>query len=378
MKNWKKPLFLSMSLLAGALAACGGNESSHPVKMRYGTLIGNSTADVISGTSQMTFIKKSAFARLVEDKENFVLLVHGSEDTCSCFTTWHDTVFAPYVKRNRLLVYAMTLKEFESDEHYYGVKRVLGYDTVAVFRDGMLAHQACTDDQAAPFVTDPAYFSNWMKARVGNPEIFYVNETILDGFYKGSSPFTVYFARETCGDCSYLNRTALRDYLDATDIVDKNFFLFDLDPYRPAKDDPDYDVRMEEYQGIKDKYGLSWDEDNPAGYDTGAVPTVYYIQPDGSSFDGDVIEAAGVFYNEMIVEGAVSGAYFTKERYDSGDAYLTYLRDVNLPTKWLDELTFETTEPVIYGTKAHEMLKEYEEPIFRALLDYAIGPGKAK
>ena len=367
MMNAKRLIPLTLLALT-ALSACGGNEQSKPVKMRFGSLIGNRDDDLIEGTSQMKFIKKSVLTRLVQDKENFLLLLHGSEDTCSCFTTWHDTVFAPYVKRHKLLVYAITLSEFETDTEYYGLKRVMGYDTLAVFKDGAMAHQACTDQQNAPFVQEPNYFSSWMKQRVEDPEIFYVNEEILDEYYAGNESFTVYFGRDTCGDCSYLNRTALRAYLDRVDIAEPNFFYIDFDVYRPSRDDPEREAKMVAYQEKKDKYGLSVSEDNPAGYGEGAFPSVYYVQPDGASYTGDVIEASGVFYNETIKDGKALDSYFTKKRYDSEEPYLGYLRESNLATKWLDDLTFAQE-----GDR-HDLLAPYEEPIFNVLLDYAVGP----
>ncbi|MCR5348139.1 MAG: hypothetical protein K6E59_00810 [Bacilli bacterium] len=366
----KNPLpLLFLPLLLGAVSSCSSQgENPTAVPLRYGNLIGNRASDPYSRLGNLRFIKKSALARLAQDKENFLLLLHGSEDTCSCFTTWHETVFSPYVKRHRLLVYAITLEEFETDTEYYGIKRVLGYDTLCVFKEGALAYQACTDDQASSFVTSAPYFAEWMEKRTVNPKIFYVNEEILDSYYLGNEAFTIYFARETCGDCAYLQRTSLTQYIDTHSIVDKNFFIMDFDPYRPSRGDPDYDAKMAIYQEKKDKYGLSESEDNPAGFSTGAFPTVYYVQPDGENFTGDVIEAAGVFYNDTIKEGKVAATYFTKARYEEAkSSYLGYLDEKEVATKWLDELTLSTE-----GTR-HDLLAPYEGKIFEALLDYSIG-----
>jgi len=365
------PLLL-LPLLGGALFSCNGNQEASPVSLRFGTMVGNTEDELITGVSQLHFIKKSKLTQLIQSQENFLLLLHGSSDTCTCFTSWHDEVLAPYIKRHRLYVRAITLTEFESDGEYYGLKRVVGADTLAVFQEGKLAFQKCIDVESDPFVTSYAGFAEWMGKRVVDPKIFYLDEELLQDLYHGNTGFTIYFGRDTCGDCGYLNRTALRDYLDNRQRLDERFYYFDLDAYRPTRDDPDYDTKMAHYQEIKDQYGLSWNEDNPAGYDAGAVPSIFYVNPDGIHYSGDVIEAAGVFYNESIdKEGHVQNAYFTKARYEEAcDTYLSYVKESNLAVKWMDELTIEVKE----GEDRRSALATYEVPLFNALLDYAIAP----
>lgn len=365
--------FLFLPLLLAGLFSCQGNEEAKPVNLRFGTLIGNHDYDPISGTSQLTFIKKSKLNQLVASGDNFLLLLHGSSDTCTCFTNWHNQVLAPYIKHNKLLVRAITLTEFESDTEYYGLKRVAGYDTLAVFEKGKAVFQKTTDNETDPFVTTYSGFAEWMGKRTQNPQIFYVDEELLDEFYASNEDFTVYFGRDTCGDCGYLNRTALASYLDTHQALEKNFLYIDFDAYRPSRGDDGYEEAMVHYQEMKDKYGLSYDAENPAGYGKGAFPSVYYVHPDGHSYKGDVIEASGVFYNDSVGEdGKVKDSYFTKERYESGkDTFLTYLADSELTTKWFDDLSLLKESEA--SNDRHELLSPYEEPIFNALLEYAVG-----
>ena len=366
--------FLALPLLLGGMVSCGQEDAGTPVELRFGSLIGNQAEDPIDNTSQLRFIKKSKLRTLIADKTNFLLLLHGSSDTCSCYTTWHNEILAPYAKRHKLLIYAITLSEFESDADYYGLKRVSGYDTLAVFRDGEAVYQKCTDNETDPFVTTYAGFAEWMGKRVKDPKIFYVDEEILDSYYEGNTSFTIYYGRDTCGDCGYLNRTALAAYLDTHDHTDADFLYIDFDAYRPSRGDDDYEERMAIYNEMKAKYGLAWSEDNPAGYGGGAFPTVYYVNPDGVSYTGDVIEASGVFYNETIdEEGVIHDAYFTKARYEEAkDTYFTYLADSNLSKKWIDEDNFASAEDKSRA-KWHDLLAPLEEPIFNTLLAYCVG-----
>ena len=369
----KKSHLLPFALLPLLLVACG-NEEQPQVSLRLGTLIGNRAEDKVTHLSQITWIKKSVLTRLVNDEENFLLLLHGSADTCTCYTEWHDTILSRYSKSHNLLIYGITLAELETDSEYYGLDRGQGYDTLAIFSNGKVKYQHNTAKSDDPFVTDYAQFVAWMEKRVKYPVLFTVDEEILDGFYEGNEGFTVYFGRDTCPDCTYLNRTGLRSFIDSHSIKEPNFFYIDFDPYRPSPSDPDYEERMVAYQAIKDKYGLSWSEDNPAGYGTGVFPTVYYVNPDGESFSGDVIEAAGVFYNESFDKetGKVTGSYFTKERYDAASSsYLTYLKDSKVETKYYEGVVVEGSKEA-KGDAKKDLLRPYEEPIFNALLEYCV------
>ena len=228
----KLPLFTLLPLLlAPALVSCGGGESTTKVALDFGTYVGNMADDLISNTSQLQWIKRSKLDQLTQDKDSFLLLIHGAADECTCYTVWHNTILAPYVKRNKLLVYAITLKEFETSSEYYGAARLSGADTFCVFENGTLRYQNNTNDQQSSFVKEYAAFSNWMQDRVEFPKVYYVNSTILDGFYKDFNPFTVYFGRDTCPDCNYLRNNLLKDYVRSHKIVDNKFLYIDLDEF---------------------------------------------------------------------------------------------------------------------------------------------------
>lgn len=356
-------------LLAGSLFSCK-EEAPTKVALDFGTYVGNQADDLIDNTSQLRWIKRSKVDQLIREKDSFLLLVHGSADECTCFTQWHNTVLAPYIKRNKLLVYAITLKEFETGTDYLGVLRISGSDTLCVFQSGTLRYQKDTSDQQASFVKDYAAFSTWMKERTENPKIYYVSFEILDEFYGDFDPFTIYFGRDNCPDCAYLKNALLKDYLHTKKIVDDRFLYVDFDAVRPSKDDEDYEAKMVTYAQTKAKYGLSEAEDNPAGMGEGVFPTIYYVRPNGKDYTGEVIESAGVFFNEMLgKDGKISGRYFTKERYDAAkETYLSYVADdAALTSKWIEGDILKTDTP-----DRHEALKPYEAPFFNALLNYCV------
>ncbi len=359
----KKPVLFLPFLLLTALTSCGNNGTPTAVKLDFGTKIGLDAE--IEGRSHLNFIERSKLNSLVGTKSNFILLVHGAADTCTCYTDFHDKVLAPYAKHHKAMIYAIELEKFESETETFGVTRKVGVETLAIFKDGALAYQKTNEDGADKWGYDYATFNNWMKDRAADAKIYYVDEEILDSYYEGTVPFTVYFSLENCPDCNFLSNNALRAYLQSHDVVEENFFYFDMKPYW---DYPDYVVRAEKMA----KYGLSSFEGNEIGLDRGYVPTIYYVNPDGLHYYGDVIEAAGVFYNEKISdEGIVSHSYFTAERLEAGkDTYLSYLASSKLETKVIEG---RNVGKVAKGSDWHTYISAYEDPIVNALLDYAVG-----
>lgn len=359
------PLFVLCCSALPALFSCGNSDQVNQVQLDFGTHIDTGSDALITPLSQIQWVKKSKINQLVKNQSSFLMLLHGSGDECTCYTEWHNKVLAPYVKRNSLLVYGVTLAEFESDSEYLGVNRISGSDTLAIFENGTLRYQHDTSNLKDAFVSDPVTFSNWMKERVSLPKIYTVSSEILDGFYEGNEPFTIYYGRDSCPDCSYLSTHLLKDYLKTTNVVKKTFLYFDFDAFYARKGTPEYEGYLEK----KAAYGLASSEENPAGFGAGMFPTIYYVQPNGEDRQGDVIQAAGVFFNESIKDGTIQGSYFTKERYEEArDSYLEYLDEKEgLTTKWIEGTSL--SEDL---SDRHEALKPYEKPLFEALLDFAV------
>ena len=360
----RKSILLVSLFLLGGLASCGNTPDTSPAQLDFGTKewLNKKTET----RSHMTFIKRSKLDQLVSDQSSFILLVHGAADTCTCYTEFHDECIAPYVQYHDALIYAIELDEFETGKDYFGVERIVGVETLAIFRDGQLAFQHTNQDETDPWGYKYTAFANWMNERVVDAKFFYVSMDFLDSFYAGDQDFTVYFGLENCPDCRYLNRTGVRKYLRSHEIVEENFFYFDMAPF--------WSTENGTRQEIMAKYGLSdADPDNPLSFDRGYVPTIFYVHPDGVNYYGDgLVEAAACFYNESIVEGKITHTYFTAERLEAGkNTFMSYLVESNVANKVIDGIEIGLVDKA----KKHDALARYEEPILNALLDYAIGPG---
>ena len=355
-------LFLLPFTLLG-LFSCGGNEEdAHQVKLDKGTMVSTQKKDEVSGTSQLTLIPYSKLNSLIEEKGNFVLLIKGSDDLCECWHLFHENCLAPYIKYKHLLVYYMDLSSFEKEADHYGIKLYANHDTLAIFENGSLAAQQSNASDEKWGSDQPTFFA-WMDKHVAKPSVYYVSLNQLESLYQGISPsgekisrFGIYYGRDTCPDCSYINTHELKDYFLSYTRDTTPLYYFDFDLYRGA----------ENYQQKKDEYGLSQSESNPYGYGKGAFPTLMSIIPsDGEKIN--TIDQMGVFYNESIKDGTIANSYFTSERINHPDAgidgALDYCREIN--PNVLDGIK-------VTANNQKEALSPYTKPLINALLDAII------
>ena len=381
----KKCAFAFFAMLL-PLAGCeNAIDEIAPVDIPFGTRIGMD--EQVKGESHMTEISYEKLSSLVADKESFVLMVHSTTNFCSCYTAWHRDVYAPYVKARGMLVYFVDYQNIEGKENY-GLSVLPNHETIGIFEKGVLKYQQSNSDQKDEWTTSPSYFAEWMDARVSKPKAFYVNLEQLDALYGGRSEFTVLFTRSSCPDCAYLAHNDLPKYL-LTQANPAPLYLLDCDvvgiryvvdengkTYGPSNADGASAKQLEAYaqwSSFKQEYGLAYSEDNPAGWNSGYVPTIYHVNPDGSSKRGGVIDGAGVFYNDSrfydqkgwdVDDKTVASTYFTADRLQL-DA-LQYLRESSVQCKVLDGITIE-------GDNRHDAFAPYHYAILKALLDWSIG-----
>lgn len=385
MPHMRKNLLLLLALAIPAVGCGQTIDDIKPVAIPFGTRIGMD--DKVKGESHMREISYEKFASLVVDKESFVVMIHSTTNFCSCWDAFHRDVFVPYVKARGTLVYYVDYQNIEGKENY-GLTVLPNHETIGIFESGKLKYQENNSDQKSEWTTSAAYFAQWMDARVSKPKAFYVSKEQLDGLYDSRNEFTILFTRSTCPDCAYLESNDLKSWLNAADNPSP-LYMIDCDVigiryvtdeagkiYGPssAEDASEKQIEaFEQWSDFKSEYGLAYSEDNPAGWDSGYVPTIYHVNPDGANRSGDVIDASGVFYNDARLcdsrsnpseDTAISSTYFTAERLQI-DA-MQYLRESNLANKVLTGLKAD-------GANRHEAFKPYHSAILDALLTWCIG-----
>ena len=388
----KKSILFLPFLLTPLFASCGGNGLTK-VSLTLGTKIDMEAK--FEGNSHMSKIDGSMLKSLVDAKQNFVLVAHASERIdCTCYSEWHDDVLAPYIKRHGLLVYLIEMSEVTGEgKENYGLKLNALQATWGIFDSGKLVYQHDTVDQSSPWVSSYRDFADWMDARITYPRMFYISLDELNNKYKSSTPFTIYFSRSGCGDCSYFTDNYLKEYLTKNQTLEEGYVLEcdvvgiryvvgdDGVTYGPSNAENANTYQLEAYRmwnSFKAEYGLAYSEDNPAGWDSGYVPTLFHINPSSTGEKtGDVIDGAMVLYNDSISENTISSTYFTAERLE--EECLAYLKESK---------TVPEEDKILLGKKVgeqgerkgsvyrHEELSKYHNAIAKAFLDAYLGNAK--
>ena len=138
------------------------------------------------------------------------------------------------------------------------------------------------------------------------------------------------------------------------------------DAYNISKSETATDEEKEQYQKLKDDYGLSVTGNSVFGYQEGVVPTTQY-------YKRGVLTDASVYFNDAIEENngvfTVKDSYYTDERVSN----LHYLEDVKFTT-CLKGLTIQNNDILYTKTGqpywSQEDAAKYHTPLLKAFLDY--------
>ena len=376
MKKFLLP-FLCFAPLCLGLFSCGSSSEEIPTKvsMLFGTK--EYEESQISATSHMKKLEdETALEAMESGKENFTLIVlgrgeSGSHETCSCWQTFHEKNIVAYQKNYSFLFYYIYSDQLTSD---HGMKFGVSQATIGIFEDGVCRYQNSDSDESSSFYSSYSSFQSWMNARISKPRVFFVSKSQLDSLYQGNQEFSIYFSRQSCSDCLYMQRGIYKNWYSLNQTGVEDSYVIDCDAVGIASiKDSDGNIHsyeedstwgkeaLKQYQAFKDEYGLSYSLSNHAGYLAGAFPTIFHINPDGSSKKGDVIDSSGVFFNETIEDSKIKTSYFDGSR--DNEECLSYLSNINA-VKNLVGLEAENTRDAIAN---------YEQPLLEALLNYIVG-----
>lgn len=374
----KKPLLaLSIPLLL-LLGGCNPSlEKVSKVNLDMGTILFDEAEVSANKLSHMQEISIGELNDMVSGKKSFLMLV-GNQFDCSCWASFHDEVMVPYLLENHLLLYWIPYQGNESKLGEMGIELSASHETLAIFEEGRLVYQHTTSDTTSSWVKEKKVFAAWMDARIEAPRLLSLSKEQLDKKYEGSEDFSIFFSRSTCGDCSFLERNDIKEYfkvnIKAEKIPENYLYYIDCDQvgiryvlgedgktYTPSSSGEYGEAATLQWKAFKKEYGLAASSSNEPGWGEGYVPAIFHIHPNSSSKNGDVIDYAGVFYNETIENGVISDSYFTSERL--GSSYMDYLSGSSLENKVLKGLSVDSSK------SKHEALQTYEKPILNVLLN---------
>lgn len=401
-KNSAFILGLASVILACPLLSGCGSETITPVALDHGQLWNSTNDDVKNPNGHFYFYNKASdnstsyfipylyLGKLIEQKANFVLIVVGSSDGCSCWTGFRNNVLTKYMKAKNLQVYLIRADAISAQSDHYGLSIYPSTQNVAIFKDGAVKYQA-EQREGQPFSDDYATFAAWMDARVSVPHFLEVNNAQLDALYTGIilgeskaslSEFTILFSYFDCPDCQYLDSSFLRSYNIANAKLETYYFI-DVGVNGIRWTNAVKDVAQ--WDAWKAKYGLSVSEANPAGFDSGYVPTLYNIQcTDAGTKTGDVIQGAATFYNDSLVKQndgtyAIGTTFFTEARLKL--ASLAYLNESSVATKVftgynVGNYSGTESDPNDDRPWYHSVTEGISDPIAKLFLDTYVGQAK--
>jgi len=392
MKKLSKILLASILTLGGiSLAACSDKEPTK-TDLVYGQLFDTENrldnfAKNSYGTTKTTY---SALQTLIQNKENFVAVIRGSYP-CNCWNTFRDKCLLPYIQYRNLKVYLIENSIFDKEgRDDFGINHSNTNHNVAIIKEGKVVEQKFAIE-GEDFHTNFTVFKGWMDERISTqPKMLYVSKTQLDNLYKGivnpSSTdklleFTIYFSRSTCIDCTYFDSHFLKPFLSRDGYVaNSSCYIIDCDQVgvRYSLNEEDEAVVDDtQWKKFKADYGLSYSEENPAGYNTGYVPTLYHIQcNDEGNKIGDVIDGADVFFNdtyEKQLDGSykITESYFTKER--NSQVVLDYLGEEEIVLKGITYPSANSLSGADEYYYYQDIMYGYHADIAKKFLQHYIG-----
>jgi hypothetical protein len=214
-------------------------------------------------------------------KDDFILFVY--QDGCYACSAFKP-VLESVIQSLHIKVYALNYWNIEKGHE---LKELKYTPSIVVYKEGK-----------AILKTDPTLNSEYFANKDGfiklldqytiTPKAYYLSLSQLDLKISNRENFIVYFSRNSCSDCSYLNNNYLKEVILSLP-KDKNFYILetDVEGIRLTNGTPD----SEKWQQFKDNYGLS-KANNPLGHGVGYVPTFQY-------YEGGQIKDMAVYFNDF-------------------------------------------------------------------------------
>ena len=304
--------------------------------------------------TEATEITLQKLNEVVKAKDSFMLVV--STNSCGCWDEFRPNL-NKYLSTYRTLCYKVDFNQIKDVASAYGLFLLSSSTTTfAIFENGKLKTSLCSSDDKN-IMYDEKKFFQYMEETVRLPGCYFITKDDVATIKESGKNAVIYFERTECGDCTSMNPTILRSYVNDHPNANK-IYVLDCQPYWRKSTDADY----QSYLDTKDELGLS-NVNNPTyGYSSGVFPYFSYIE-NGAYASGAVI------YNDRVEQQdskyIVTSSYYTSERVAS----LQYT-DTVLVGK---ELTSNDVNVSDYGPSwTHESANETYKNILNSFLDYAL------
>ncbi len=319
---------LSPLSLLGA-SACTSSETDSVSYLNYGKLYDEK---IDENASNMKFQNHSIslsygdLASKIANKQSFLLLVYERGNTCTCWYRY-ETTLLKYMKKKNALIYGIDPSEFGGGRETYGINYSSNEENIVIFNGGKILEQRSTNGVDDDFV-EYDIFSAWLDKRIHLSDTLMIDKNQLDSLFSDSPnpSFMVYYGRESCGDCSYIDQNFLYTYNKKDHAT--NYYL-DCDAVGirfDSEEDKKNGKVSEAWEIFKNEYGLSSVHNDSLGYGEGYVPS-FIVYNKGLLSDGahTLVKDMAVTFNDTIEEkdGAyfVSDSFYSKERLENSECF---------------------------------------------------------
>ena len=359
-------VFIGASLLTG----CSLKEK---VRITYGTYIDEGPRALTSFSKLEEKMSENGYHK----GENFLLATYLEGGTCSCWKNF-EKVLQNYVNTENVLVYKISNSLFNSGNasklQEWGLTSLAGEDktSFAIIKNGEVKKEFIGD--TSDFFKRNDTFIEKLDEYILKPNIYYVDQNILDDAIANDDKVLVQYHWEFCPDCQYLLPKVMYPYANKHNF-ELELYIIDigrLTGWDPDLEEPfsNFSTSNPDYVDFLRDHGMSEIGNDTFGYDRGFVPTTQYWE------DGVLVDAS-VYFNDALTKEAgvwrVTRSFYSEKRKNS----LNYLNEVE--TKVLEGLIVPESDVSISlsdpnaGSWQASSAAVYHNPLLEAFLDtYAL------
>ena len=291
-----------MCITFGSLTACGKGDDK--VKLTYGEVTHQKYHE----------ISYARLTQMIEYKESFLLVC--DPKGCSCFS-YFMKASEDYIKDNHLVLYYMKVSDFDG-KNDYGIKLVNGSTSFSIFNKGKI-QQSISSNSSTEVMEKKEKFVEYIDQYVSKPNMYYVVPSDLEKMYKNANKSLIYFGRNRCEDCAYINSHFLYEYMEKREEI---LYVLDGDDCIRKYDEDGNLINEQEWKDFKKDYGLTVDNNPKYGFDAGVVPTFLLVS--GTETE-TTYHSGAVAFNDFVEkvgdEYKVTNTYYSNARLND----LTYL-----------------------------------------------------
>lgn len=331
MKKIAKILVPFLCLNAGLLSGC---KNDGRIMLSFGDI----------HASDVTSVSVNEIQEKTDNKESFMLAV--SSNTCVCWQDFHP-IIKNYITENKLYCAHITYNDFKDYASTYNIQLTSSSTTFVIFKNGKaeIKLMSSAEDKT---MKDLNAFKKFMDGNVKMPKMYLIDEDDYAKIKSSDKKAVVYFERNKCGDCNYINKT-LFEYFD-THKDSNSMYVLDCQPWK--------ELDNESYQSKKDEYGISNKNNAKYGANIGDSAGVF---PFFSYLNNGNYESGAVAFNDTItkVDGKyiVTDSYYTETRVANLDYTTKIIKGFEIPesdvadngvyVQWMKDKSINEYKPII-------------------------------